>query len=228
MDAELDNFLTKRYPNIFVDRNASISESCMAWGFACGNGWFHVINTACGLIDSHINHIKSENIRNAEYVRKIEAKEDVSDWLLDSYKRGKLSQKSVPFFKASQIKEKFGTLRFYYAGGDDYIDGVVNFAEAMTAKTCEVCGDVGRLVGRGYVSTKCEKHSSSKDNEPHQLRVGDFVGVLRLGSYSDFEIKEVISETEIKGLCYNVNQEVETEMVSAKLIKNDTFSYWEI
>ena len=44
---------------------------------------------------------------------------------------------------AGQIKEKFGTLRFYYHGGDDYIRGLVSMADAMTSRVCEDCGAPG-------------------------------------------------------------------------------------
>ena len=57
-----------------------------------------------------------------------------------------------------QIKEKFGTLRFYYSGGDEYIDGLVTMAEAISGKTCDVCGGPGRLTGKSWLATRCEKH----------------------------------------------------------------------
>ena len=44
---------------------------------------------------------------------------------------------SIPQVTLDQVKEKFGTLRFYYSGGDDYISGLVSMAESMTGVTCE-------------------------------------------------------------------------------------------
>jgi hypothetical protein len=40
----------------------------------------------------------------------------------------------------AQVKEKFGGLRFYYDGGDEYVDGLVSMAEMWAERTCEVCG----------------------------------------------------------------------------------------
>lgn len=57
-----------------------------------------------------------------------------------------------------QIKEKFGTLRFYYSGGDDYIDGLVSMAEAISGKTCDVCGGPGRITGERWLATRCKEH----------------------------------------------------------------------
>lgn len=33
---------------------------------------------------------------------------------------------------AEQVKEKFGTLRFYYRGGDEFVSGLVSMAEGMS------------------------------------------------------------------------------------------------
>jgi hypothetical protein len=50
---------------------------------------------------------------------------------------------------ATQIKQKFSTLRFYYNGGDDYTSGLIQMAEAMSGTICESCGD------KASVRTKC-------------------------------------------------------------------------
>ncbi len=61
---------------------------------------------------------------------------------------------------AVQVKEKFGGLRFYYSGGDSsYIRGVVDMAEQMSYRTCEVCGAPGKSNGGPYVRTLCDKHA---------------------------------------------------------------------
>lgn len=53
-------------------------------------------------------------------------------------------------FKFTQIKEKFGGLRCYTQGSDDFIDGVIDLAENMSYKTCEVTGQKGNLCKKGY------------------------------------------------------------------------------
>ena len=61
--------------------------------------------------------------------------------------------------EATQVKEKFGGLRFYYKGGDDYISGLVSMAEAMSEVTCAVCGSPATTTfGRWTkVCVSCEK-----------------------------------------------------------------------
>ena len=66
--------------------------------------------------------------------------------------------KPIPQVVATQVKEKFGTLRFYYSGGDSVIDGMVDMAEAWSAHTCEVCGEVGKIRDKGWIMVRCDKH----------------------------------------------------------------------
>jgi hypothetical protein len=64
--------------------------------------------------------------------------------------------------KLKQIKEKFGGLRVYYDGGDNYIAGAVDMAEKMSYYTCEVCGNQGEPNTTGWISTLCEWHREDK------------------------------------------------------------------
>jgi hypothetical protein len=66
---------------------------------------------------------------------------------------------------ASQVKEKFGGLRFYYNGGDDYIHGLTTMAESMSEVTCETCGSPGRSRGSGWVYTACDTHTNPEDKD---------------------------------------------------------------
>ena len=66
-------------------------------------------------------------------------------------------------FYLTQIKEKYGTLRLYYDGGDAYIDGMARMAEAMSEVTCEVCGNPGKFRGRGWYYTACDQHTKPED-----------------------------------------------------------------
>lgn len=54
----------------------------------------------------------------------------------------------------SQIKEKFGTLRFYCQGGDDTIEGMIWFACFLSGTICEETGAPGQLyVKNGWYRT---------------------------------------------------------------------------
>lgn len=59
---------------------------------------------------------------------------------------------------ASQIKEKYGALNFYYSGGNEFINGLVLMAEALSERVCEECGAVGRMNSGGWLWTRCRDH----------------------------------------------------------------------
>lgn len=61
-----------------------------------------------------------------------------------------------------QVKEKFGTLRFYYDGGDDFIHGASWLAESMTGMLCEECGGLGKTRSGGWVRTLCDVHEAER------------------------------------------------------------------
>ena len=48
-------------------------------------------------------------------------------------------------FYWSQIKEKFGGLRAYCYGADEFIRGAIDMAESMSYITCEVTGEKGKV-----------------------------------------------------------------------------------
>lgn len=61
-----------------------------------------------------------------------------------------------------QIKEKFGALRLYYSGGDEYIAGVVAVIEKLSERTCEICGAPAsrpETPSGGWIVTRCENCS---------------------------------------------------------------------
>lgn len=64
----------------------------------------------------------------------------------------------TPPFIAEQVKEKFGTLRFYFRGGDATTDAFVRFAEFYSGRVCDICGKPGKLGDGGWLATRCEEH----------------------------------------------------------------------
>jgi hypothetical protein len=64
----------------------------------------------------------------------------------------------MPQVVAEQVKEKFGTLRFYTNATDDYIRGAISMAEAMSLTTCEECGNPGQSNSTGWLRVRCKEH----------------------------------------------------------------------
>lgn len=69
------------------------------------------------------------------------------------------------WWKASQIKEKFGTLRIYSNASSAWISSVIDAAEHLSGHVCDVCGAPGRTRGRGWVSTRCDDHREEGDDQ---------------------------------------------------------------
>lgn len=67
----------------------------------------------------------------------------------------------APAVRARQVKEKLGTLRFYYCGGDDFIAGMVSMAQGLSGYLCEECGAPGRCWRGGLIATLCPAHAAS-------------------------------------------------------------------
>ena len=132
MNEKLDELLCQRYPKMMVNRDKHMMETCMCWGFECGDGWFNILDQLMGSIQHHI------------------------DW--KNKKEEVVAQVTL-----NQVKEKFGTLRFYYSGGDDYIDGLVTMAESMSGVTCEECGLPGTQTQGGWIKTACAAHRGESE-----------------------------------------------------------------
>jgi len=139
MRLELDKLLCEKYPKMMVNRNKNMQETCMCWGFECGDGWFNILDQLMSNIQHHI------------------------DWNNQNFDKGYKQYKQVAQVTLDQVKEKFGTLRFYYTGGDDIIDGMVRMAESMSGCTCEECGNIGKSRGGGWIHTYCESCETKRE-----------------------------------------------------------------
>jgi len=75
---------------------------------------------------------------------------------------------------AKQVKEKFGTLRFYFGVRhddneistlvDDIISQMVDGAEVESGNTCEVCGEFGQVENHhGWYMSRCSKCLKPED-----------------------------------------------------------------
>lgn len=189
MKKELDEALCKKYPKIFRDRHAPMTHTAMCWGFDIGDGWYNIIDVMCRNMQSHIDHSRRNRLRALQYNRALKkalkgdiralemhltfkknatepddwAKKNAAEVLSKSEPQFRSVPEACPQVIASQVKEKFGTLRFYYYGGDDYCRGLESMAESMTARTCEDCGNPGRLLTQGWFRTLCETHAKEQN-----------------------------------------------------------------
>jgi hypothetical protein len=159
MSPDLDKELCDKYPKIFADRYKSPQESCLAFGIECGDGWYDILDSLCYAVT---------------YTYSTSFEVDEEDALRLGLKKNKYTdtyfyEVSPPQLIADQVKEKFGTLRFYYHlefdpviielnqsgkypdlkrimdGYDAYFHGIVHMAETLSSRTCELSGQKGEL-----------------------------------------------------------------------------------
>lgn len=65
--------------------------------------------------------------------------------------------------QVTQVKEKFGGLRFYINGGSDEMYNKITEAEKLSHETCELCGKKGELRTKiRWFTTLCDEHYEQK------------------------------------------------------------------
>lgn len=58
---------------------------------------------------------------------------------------------------ASQVKEKYGSLRFYMSCETEAITKLIEEAEHLSCKICEACGEPGKHRIKSWSETRCDK-----------------------------------------------------------------------
>lgn len=159
MSPELDQQLSQKYPLIFKPRRQSIREASPYWGFAHGDGWFNILDVLCEQLYAPYRHA----VHQYEHARQ---REGTAPWsgaaviTAVDVERKRLAMKAaaeaIPV--AEQVKEKFGTLRFYVREATPEQYAYITFAEAMSARVCEKCGAPGVQRSGGWVRTLCDLH----------------------------------------------------------------------
>jgi hypothetical protein len=190
MKKELEEQLYKKYPKLFAERNLPMTQTCMCWGLDCSEGWYNIIERMCGLIQHYIKETRKQsaiirrynrilkqaingNDRNLRYYYKDHlgwSDEQVEEFVQRDLERKEFREefrKPPTQLVFTQIKEKYGTLRVYYSGGDDFCQGVIDMAESMSSVTCEDCGVPGKAREGGWIRTLC-------DDCEHQYKTRSF------------------------------------------------------
>jgi hypothetical protein len=167
--------LIKKYPLLFEHPEGS-QEPFALFGFECDIGWYHIIDKACEAIYSKYRSAKSSvefwkerladkktfisqlrRVKEEENKTDEEIIKDRQDYLNNLIIKLKAIEETLP--KVVQVKEKFGTLRFYIENGKDSDYDIASFAESMSEVTCEKCGNIGTTYTMGWHKTLCKEHA---------------------------------------------------------------------
>jgi hypothetical protein len=179
MKNELEEMLTKKYPKLFAEVGLPASQSCMGFGLECSDGWFPIIHSMCSLIQNHITQTRQNIASTRNFNRVLKQAIDGNPTNLKYYFKNRLGcndeqieerlkkvleaknfcteySKPPTQLVFTQIKEKFGTLRVYSTGGDEFCSGVISMAQVMSSITCEECGMPGKVRRGGWIITLCD------------------------------------------------------------------------
>ena len=67
-----------------------------------------------------------------------------------------LASEELSYFRVTQIREKFGELRYYWKGKDSVlIESLIEKARIHSRRICMECGAPGALCRKGGVKTLC-------------------------------------------------------------------------
>lgn len=146
-DQQFEEF-AKQWPDLF--------QKSGDFELSVGYGWYTIINTLFALISSDVERAKSRlkfamDNPDKKMNQTIEELEAAVEEAIDN----------LPII--DQVKEKFGTLRFYVSNSSEKLDRYIVFAESMSGVMCEVCGAPGERRSGSWIRTLCDAHSKEAD-----------------------------------------------------------------
>jgi len=172
--------LYRKFGFIYRKHSLPMSQTCMCWGIATGNGWYQLIWD----LSADITKALKKGYKRCYNIYRNTTTDRFSDtvlfktrflWLANLFTR---TFKSLEMyddgFSVEQVKEKFGTLRFYTRNSTKEIDKLIDKAEVRSEMTCEVCGMFTResnLKGENWVYNMCDTcwAKSDKSKRPKDL-----------------------------------------------------------
>lgn len=168
MRDELNKKLIKKYPYIMKDQP----------GISTRDGWFNLVNCLFNNIQTYVDHNNQRNARLRKNKKLIE--EGQAD-LLNEYVRETTMNIDVvpdditmPHLVGS--KEKFGTLNLHFANiPDNVVSHMIYLVEDLSGKTCEECGDVGKIAGKSWIKCLCNACRTTEEvrDEANKVAIWD-------------------------------------------------------
>lgn len=214
MKKEFTDKLKEKYPKILSGKYG---------GVCVGDGWFDLIDSLCRLIQGHIDNTNESRHYDIAYNDMVAAAKsgDTSrinqhlDFLNEEQRARRVEEiirsekprkvaEEITQVVAAQIKEKFGGLRFYIDGGDDYIHGAITMAENLSYRICEECGTPGKTEGPGWYRTLCPTHHAERLAE-QERRQAEWKALK--------DKQEEFTDEELAGALYDVNGVITEESV---------------
>lgn len=239
MDEKKEARIIGAYPLLYGDRSKSPQQTCMCFGFECGDGWEDLLWRVSGRLEPLIRKYIDENpdlrcrycdrprskhddtekmlvpfqpIKPVYHYFKIHWKrvlkaiitkrmitpliKDFKMWarwhayrastkffgfLFTKFKIGKrvpiCDQYEGRYPRASQVKEKFGGLRFYMTHATDEMYDITDAAEQESEEICEQCGAPGELRGNAWLTTLCQPCHNINERRKEEYRARHYAAM---------------------------------------------------
>jgi hypothetical protein len=127
--------IIQKYPKIFEHYEGN--PRGVNW-YGVSEGWLPIIDILCSIENPDFDPTKKYDREDPTTHRYLQVKREQATCL--------------------QMKEKFGGLRFYTSGEDEFVSGLICMASYMCDNTCEGCGtheDLG--ITKGWITVRCKK-----------------------------------------------------------------------
>ncbi|KDQ09626.1 hypothetical protein BOTBODRAFT_522338 [Botryobasidium botryosum FD-172 SS1] len=118
------------FPNLYWQRTLPMTETAMCWGICTGDGWEPLIRR----LSIHLTKMTEGLGLNPSS---------------DKFKS----------YTASQVKKKFGELRFCMERSTPEMEDAISEAATESMETCDACGGKGKTneMASGWLVTRCGK-----------------------------------------------------------------------
>jgi hypothetical protein len=157
-DYEQINTLKLQCPYLFFNVNNGggwhVKDKLMWLGGPVGKGWSKIVKDLS---------IKLEGMITKKYIEG----SDIN--VMNFVDNEEITDEDIPWPRVVQIKEKFGSLRFYLNmhAYDEELEAEITKAEKLSAVTCEFCGAPGEIQGPGWLKCRCEDCKSKDSRETY-------------------------------------------------------------
>lgn len=167
MKKELELKLVELYPEIFRDYGGDMRQTCMAWGLACGDGWYSLLDALCQTLelitDGKDAQVVADQVKEKfgglRFYYHVEREQNIFDkvrWKFSSFMSK--HKWGIQYNKIIDWKKK------YFKSINEKVSEAVDYAEYQSYRTCEMCGGPGEVDGGGWRRVVCSDCKDKKRN----------------------------------------------------------------
>lgn len=162
--------LRKEFPYLYRSRRFNVVQHKSSFVFECEQGWEDIIRMISILLMYEIKKTdKYWRVRPYlilvqlawNNLMRLQPRWMQINSIFGRYPR--FTFHKFPGYYASQVKEKYGLLRFYLGGLTVEMSRYIDYAELLSSTTCHKCGEAGKMRGASFIYVACDIHTEAKD-----------------------------------------------------------------